>query len=313
MYRLVLVTALAAGLPSASTAGMVLPTHAFAGAIVFGPGPIALEGNGRLDTGRLVESRTSGTRRTSGAAHAITDITADRFLKVYAAGAGNEASLFSSGGQGQAVASWRDVAFFDGPGAAPSVLRLTFRADGTLTSGENPGLSFPDNLAEFGVSLSTDPVVFFTEPGAGLQFRANYEYEASSYSGNQEITGNNPGVKGYSARGRWDDFSFSGSSFTGTFHLDIHYRSELGGYGWGITTSARTSSRGGSAEADFLNTVSLESVTLADGTPVAVTFDSGLRFAPTAAVPEPSGLVMLGVGATGLVGYARRRAARRAA
>jgi hypothetical protein len=112
----------------------------------------------------------------------------------------------------------------------------------------------------------------------------------------------------------WDSYTFDGSNFMGTLHIDTPYDPKLGGYGWAVELIAVGDGLyGGSATSDFGNTASLQSVTLPDGTPVTgVTFDSGLTFGPTIATPEPASLTLLGIGTAGFAGYGWRRRRRSA-
>jgi hypothetical protein len=90
--------------------------------------------------------------------------------------------------------------------------------------------------------------------------------------------------------------------FTGTFHLDIPYDPTLGGYGWALAmiASSEVSAPGGPASTDAGHTLQLQSVTLPDGTPVSVTFDTGLQLS---SVPEPSTLTLSVISAVGCLVY----------
>lgn len=90
----------------------------------------------------------------------------------------------------------------------------------------------------------------------------------------------------------------------GTFHIDAIYDPTLGGFGWGVQLRAiANATAGGTVTVDALDTLSLQSVTLTDGTPLSgVTFDSGLELSPEA-VPEPSTLSLCCLAAAVCFGY----------
>ncbi len=100
----------------------------------------------------------------------------------------------------------------------------------------------------------------------------------------------------------WDSVDFTSTGIFGTFHIDTPYNPDLGGYGWGVSLSVWTQAKGGTATADFGHTTSLQSVTLLDGSPVDVTFDSGLQLTDATVVPEPSTLVAAAIGTIALLG-----------
>src|SRR5208337_3305483 len=84
--------------------------------------------------------------------------------------------------------------------------------------------------------------------------------------------------------------NYTGGVFSATGYFDAFYDAAFGGYGWGLLLNAVADVTGGDVTDDFLNTLSLTKVTLTDGTPISVTFDSGLTMGT---VPEPSSVVML--------------------
>lgn len=304
MELIAVLTCLAAILGGSSASAGILGTHAFAGALTQNNGIIG-EGvllrpvsSGPLDTG--LQSFYADDRLglvVTSSARAMVGTDPEQFLKVSASASATQAHLFTESGRAQAVAGWRDIAYVDPPPGAkmPSSVRLTFRVDGLLAAewnGDPLAGSFPSNLARFGVTTTTSPFGFFDDQ---LGFYPSFEYQATVYRDNK-VPKEPISVGGPGSYGTWDSFSFDGSTFLGVFHIDSRYDPGLGGYGWGLNMSSLAEAAAGSASSNFLNTLSLESVTLADGTPVAVTFDSGLA-APNA-VPEPGSLLLAGIGMT---------------
>jgi hypothetical protein len=115
-------------------------------------------------------------------------------------------------------------------------------------------------------------------------------------SGNQ--TG---GVNNLSSSGLfWDRYNGQG----GTFHFDVPYDPSIHGFEWYVVLSSLTEAKGGAAISDFSHTLALSSVTLTNGTPVDVTFDSGLTFGT---VPEPTSMTLLGIAGACIAAYGRRQ------
>lgn len=281
-------------------AGPILPTHAKAGAFITpdvdNPNfqPVLLEGNGALDTGLLYGTyQFADGSLTSLAARAVTNIQAQHLLRAYsyAAGSGIPAA--------QAMAAWRDVAFVNSM-SHPAALRLNFIVDGTFAATSNPG--YDGATASIYITGNkageTDPTKFFQpEQGTDIYYPFEGPPDAAFYSYH--------GLNGtsYVLPGFWDSVSFNGTAFHGTFHFDTLYNPNLDGYGWDVALYAYSPIfNEGSATTDFLDTASLQSVTLPDGTPISVTFDSGLQL-NAQAVPEPTSLTLLVVGAVCLGGF----------
>jgi hypothetical protein len=256
----------------------ILPTHAVAGAYTLQGGDpfgetVRLQGNGSLDTGLLSDSGYvggyGGTTYDpySGEARGITTSYAQHFLGAYSSALGTGTGLFSPGGYGQGLAAWGDVAFLNSTNMPPA-LRLTFAVEAGLDAMNTATFGFVGMRAWITILRTTDdPRTFLDGLGVG------YPNDGAAWLSK----GTGPAV---SAVGifPWDSASFDGTSFHGTFHLDTPYNAALGGYGWGLGLYATSFAYGGTATADLLNTASLQSVTLTDGTPVDVTFDSGLSF-----------------------------------
>lgn len=285
-----------------------LPTHAVVlvrtldGAAGSYGETLRLEGDSSLDTGLYSTEVTTPFLSISGEARAIVGIDAHNLLKTYSAAYGSGAGLFDSHGEGLSLAAWRDIAFVDTP-SQPTVLRLNFVVDGTLAVERNDpnSLGYPYQDAGIYVRTSTTPLTFFASQAVELL--------SIGVAPNAELLGKSDGTPiGFATTAFfWDTYSFNGTTFRGTFHIDSQYSEELGGFGWGVSLEALAYAKGGSATTDFINTASLKSVTLVDGTPVSVTFDSGLRFDGTV-TPEPTSLALAGCAGLGMaVGAWRRR------
>jgi hypothetical protein len=271
-------------------ADMILPTHAAVLAQSGFAQPVDLIGNGALDTGLITAwAGYQFNYLFNDKVQASTTPSSFSLLHAYAS---ETRSDYSSG-----RAAWRDVAFVNN-GNQPSALRLNFLVDGSLAAAGS------DDAAVY-LNTSNDPIKAFSEISAGnfiLGRNADNPYASATLTSNHFVASG------------WDSYTFDGSSFMGTLHIDTPYDPKLGGYGWAVELiAAAEDDGGGSATSDFGNTASLQSVTLPDGTPVSgVTFDSGLTFGPTIATPEPASLTLLGIGIAGFAGYGWRRRRRSA-
>jgi len=305
--------------------GSILESHAFVGVIglngdTYPQSRITQVGEGPLDTGRISGGRSpAGGQPFSTSAQARADITADRLLKAYSAAQATGGGLFDGQMGSAGVAAWRDVAFV---ASQPTALRLAFRLDGDLSAWRYSDLGFSNDWAELGITTTSAPTSFFNYEGGRAIFLTSwpFDYEAVVYYGNQQQSVSAPGAINWLAEGffadtglrSWDSFQYDDGHFTGYFHIDTPYDESLGGYGWGVSLSARTAGRNGEGVADAFSTLVLQSVALPDGTPVPATFDSGMTLAP--AVPEPCSFVLWsGLGAMGLAAAWRRRRAAAAA
>ncbi len=302
------------GVFSQSASAAILTSHAYAGIRIDALDEpyhltIRLEGEGPLNTEFHSFEYEDVFIHATSSAHAKADIYADRFLKSFANAYNSQAGLYAGHAQSHGVAAWRDVVL----GPTATHVRLNFRFDGDL-SASSVTTGFLNNWAEFGIRTTTNPYIdhdtFFEQVEAEFPITgtATYDYEAVVYDGNQQGGTSAPG--GISGNGftaatgnyAWDSFEYSGGHFTGFFHIDTEYDASLGGYGWGVSLNARACGLGGQAEADALGTLTLQQVTLPDGTPLDVTFDSGLQ------IPEPGSITLLVCGmVAGLIWWWRRR------
>jgi len=110
----------------------------------------------------------------------------------------------------------------------------------------------------------------------------------------------------------WDAYTFTDDGhFTGNFHLDSPYDSEIGGYAWSVAFVSQSYGFAGEAFSDAMGTLKLTSVALDDGTRADITFESGLKFDPVNPVPEPASAALLAIGLLSLTAGARCSAWRR--
>lgn len=290
------------------------PTHAFAG--VAGEGGYKfldiLEGEGPLATGSHSYADSDVVTQAGATASASTGIISNHLLAVSTSAYSNNPFLFSENGAAQALAAWRDIA--SAAGLAPASLRFSFSITGSVSATDNGqyvGIGFHDNMGELAVLVNDFPNV----AGLDYHFTDDYALEAISYQGSQQQSHSLPiGFNGSLARARtgysWDTATFVGNSFTGTFHVDVAYNSTYGGYAVSLGLRSWSIGRSGDSESDASHTLGLQSVTLTDGTPVEVTFESGLQFGPsTMAAPAPPGvlLALSGILSLGGFGWLRRR------
>jgi MYXO-CTERM domain-containing protein len=194
------------------------------------------------------------------------------------------------------------------------------------------GADSPPPVLEFHVGLSGD---LFTSSmstaGVGILGYANSVFELEgALPGNainirQSTDGNEPhNTRLDIAYDAYDTLSISpivdpgsflaANHVEATWHIDVPHDPTTGGYRVAIMLQATTGDvyfeLSGKSLSDFSHTLTLNSITLTDGTivdPSSLRFESGLSFAPSA-VPEPGTLTLAGFGAVGLVlGALRRR------
>ncbi|MFM9011079.1 MAG: autotransporter-associated beta strand repeat-containing protein [Planctomycetota bacterium] len=231
----------------------------------------------------------TGNTFQSSSAWASANAAADRFLQVSAIAKGVGAGPFVPAGQAQGVAVWRDIATTD-VSTKPKALRFTFTLSSFLKATAYPdavGDSVSNN-ASIGVEWQTGPDSRWWNYDGGLYSEYAYiQAIADSPAGFESPALTT--IERYVADQwrRWDSYSFApvpdGAKylFEGTFHIDVPYSDQYGGYGWGLALSAYSHAKGGEAAVfptgqDGPAGVRLQSVSnLEIGSPLRVYFDSG--------------------------------------
>jgi hypothetical protein len=261
-------------------------------------------GNGPQSTGDVSnEGYVSGLINSTGAMYnrlvsaqgtAVTNLSASALLGTYASSYGQPVQIQyppNYGASASASATWTDIAYVSGP-LRPSELDFTFHIEGSrsflpdlypsLPSGASIGIGWSDQV--------TDLTKNYNQPGGGpigSFFGVDFSPSATLPTGWTERDG----------------------IISGDITFIAPYDASIGGYGFTVELYAATYTYYGGGTSDFLDTLALTSVTAANGSPVAVSFDSGLTLS---SVPEPSGLPMLVLGLLGAAGIARSRASRQA-
>ncbi len=197
--------------------------------------------------------------------------------------------LYSSASTG-----WRDVIYYHGS-TGPSTLQVQVEVDGVLGTSVAGGpvtkfaeadvwVHSPGNYGLYTNTYASEPV--FPNPTQSAWARL-YTQQAGEPSDGTFFSSSAVGPS-YS----WTSFNSEGTSFQGVYTVNAYYDPAYGGYTWGLEVVANTVSFLGSASANLLDTVSLTSVNLPDGTPISpgdLQFASGLTLS---SVPEPSSLII---------------------
>jgi hypothetical protein len=189
-------------------------------------------------------------------------------------------------GKGSTEAIWRDVVYVEGAGLGTSI-RLTFDVEGELL-----------------------PEGRFSSAGVGFR----WSHTVSDWGG---LFGGDGGVileteSGWNVRG-WDSIVYGGSTneFYGTFHMDVPYDSNYGGYSWLLQFYANAATypymwqdeTTREAIANSMHSVGFVAITDLSGNPLTgVTFDSGL-----VPIPEPSTYALAAIGFVALLAVKRRK------
>jgi hypothetical protein len=207
---------------------------------------------------------------------------------------------FNDGGFIYAAATWRDVLILsdNDPRIVGNTVRLTFRTSGTLVADV-----VLDGMSGGGTSSVT--------MSASGQYR--------DLSGRARASIGLAGVDQSIITSGWDSVA-AGPNFSGTWHVDIPidgnlgYQNIPGALYYEVNLTAQVDSQGFYADLLAEDPTRFASITLPDVgnvTPeslgVSITFDSGIASPNLTAVPEPSSIVMLGIGALGVLGYGWRR------
>jgi hypothetical protein len=195
-------------------------------------------------------------------------------------------------------ASWGDSQRLAGPKAPPDFLRMTFTLHGVFQQDQ---VVSQQDTSILGVVFSTPLNGGFNKTIVSASL-ADSEFTTSGFISppNPVVTHPQDQVVQY--------------EFTGTFDALARLTSQ-GTYDFNVALTATADTAGGFALSAGLNTLSLVAVTLPDGnTPesegLVLTFDSGLLSPNASAVPEPTSLTLLSIGAACTIGYGWRSSRR---
>lgn len=281
----VALTAMAIVAGSVDSAHAGLLTHAYATAQTFSGVPswpgftVIQQGSGHLDTGWVETETIDGTSRYFGLARGVTGGHPGGLLKAYSQGGWGA-------GWSDARAAWRDVAYLDDPGSVETI-RIGFSFSGQFSL-VAPGEIAPDVRGDFYVGWVTSNLDVFFDWLDPRNFSPSGQLQATRGVG--------PG--GESMTSNFEDGHFDqNGKLSGTFFVDVPYDPAYGGYAFGLSLIATAYAWPGEITSNALGTLEMTRVTLTDGTPVSVTFDSGMRFS---AVPEPASVTLLGLALSGV-------------
>lgn len=197
----------------------------------------------------------------------------------------------------QSMLQWRDVVRLVSPDP-PDMIKVTFDMHGNFSNSGGPSWGY--------MTAGVGQI-----PGSGLLSGDEVLPQAADFGGSVamatiNVGGDQPGEEpnnGYVIPGR-DLFYTEADSVSAYWLADFYlpYDEEAGGYVLNFLASNRNEMSLGdrdSSDSHFAETFRLSSVTNADGSALGgpITFDSGYTLQ---AVPEPSGLVLAGVGACAL-------------
>jgi hypothetical protein len=185
----------------------------------------------------------------------------------------NAIGTYTPYAEGIGGAAWRDVVYVGSGNNHPDSIQINYQYDGTLSASTFPGI-----YTEIGFA------------GAQVYVVADGEVDSNSYLETKSVQGGgNPD----------SNFAYGGVSHVsfgpGYGSIVSHYDATLGGYGFTVGLFASALAGGGTASANYGDTLSLTSVTNSDGTALSLpySFDSGLQLQST--VPEPSSFSLLGI------------------
>ncbi len=206
-----------------------------------------------------------------------------------------------NGGEGRGGAAggaWQDIMFIDDSNVSlPSVV-LRFIVEGSLSA-----------------NYLSEDVNRVAKVVAGIDLVSNLQGEQiqAPDSGELSTAAYLFGDDNTIFRG-WKSFTYDDGSFQGIYESIVRYDNQLGGYGFTVIAGIGVNLRHGFASGNFSNTFRLDGVFDDQGNAIDnVRFDSGLRLSG-AVVPEPSSVVLAGLGMVTLAGVTavRRRRGRAA-
>ena len=273
--------------------------------------PMAVTGNAAASIGPL-EGGVGTTRPASAEAHARIDRASLLRGRTPSAAPPATSTFDDRFGGAVATAEWKDILFASG-GTPPADVLFHFVVDGTLRVTSVLPASVPSrpnvstagfiakghaNLAYFGLGFATvdlgPPSEFVPSVKVEDTSDSAFLAQASSPWTSADLT---------SADGLTWNFSGGFEVASPLFSAGVLGTSDPG-YLITVSANAGTDMRGSAGATDFMNTLRLDSITLADGSPlpadVTFAFDSGLSL-----VPEPNATLLFG-SALAALGWLRR-------